>query len=60
MLVIGWTSDRTRERRWHFAVPQMTAAIALSAWFFVPHSTLSLMVVFTLIGFGSVSYLPAF
>lgn len=60
MLVIGWNSDRTRERRWHFAVPQLTAAVALSAWFFFPHSTALLIIVFTLIGFGTVSYLPAF
>ena len=27
MLLLGWNSDRTRERRWHFAVPQLTAAL---------------------------------
>src|SRR6185437_14887476 len=26
MLVMGSSSDRTRERRWHFAAPQLTAA----------------------------------
>ena len=60
MLVLGWNSDRTRERRWHFAAPQLTAAFGLAIWFFLPHSTALLMVVFTLIGFGSVAYLPAF
>ena len=60
MLVIGWNSDRTGERRWHFAVPQLTAAIGLAAWFVLPHSNAVLMIVFTLIGFGSVAYLPAF
>ncbi len=60
MLLLGWSSDRLGERRWHFAVPQLTAAIALSVWFFVPHSTALLMIVFTLIGFGTVAYLPAF
>ena len=39
MLVLGWNSDRTRERRWHFAVPQLTAAFGLAIWFFLPHST---------------------
>src|SRR5207253_1043920 len=33
MLVLGATSDRTRERRWHFAAPQLTAALGLAAWF---------------------------
>ena len=60
MLVLGASSDRTRERRWHFAAPQLTAALGLAAWFFLPHSNVTLMIVFTLIGFGSVAYLPAF
>ena len=60
MLVLGWNSDRTRERRWHFAVPQLTAAFGLAIWLFLPHSTPLLMVVFILVGFGSVAYLPAF
>src|SRR6202040_3989176 len=60
MLVLGWISDRLRERRWHFAFPQLTAALALSAWFFIPHSNLLLLAVFTLLGFGTVAYLPSF
>jgi ACS family tartrate transporter-like MFS transporter len=60
MLVLGWNSDRTRERRWHFAIPQLTAALALSAWFLAPHSNALLIGVFTLIGFGTVAYLPSF
>src|SRR6266550_6326123 len=60
MLLLGWNSDRTRERRWHFAVPQLTAALALGAWFLAPHSIALLIVVFTLIGFGTVAYLPSF
>ena len=60
MLLLGWNSDRTRERRWHFAIPQLTAALALSAWFLAPHSNALLIVVFTLIGFGTTAYLPSF
>ena len=56
MLLLGWNSDRTRERRWHFAVPQLTAALALGAWLLAPHSIALLIVVFTLIGFGTVAY----
>jgi len=44
MLLLGWNSDRTRERRWHFAVPQLTAALALGAWFLAPHSIALLIV----------------
>jgi MFS transporter, ACS family, tartrate transporter len=60
MLLLGWSSDRTRERRWHFAIPQLTAAVVLSAWFFMPHSNIMLIAVFTLVGFGTVAYLPSF
>jgi sugar phosphate permease len=60
MLLLGWNSDRTRERRWHFAIPQLIAALALSAWFFLPHSNAVLVTIFTLLGFGTVAYLPSF
>lgn len=60
MLLLGWNSDRTRERRWHFAVPQLTAAIALGAWLLLPHSSTLLVVIFTFVIFGTVAYLPSF
>jgi ACS family tartrate transporter-like MFS transporter len=60
MLLIGWNSDRTRERHWHFALPQLSAALALALWFVVPQSNAVLVVVFTVIGFGINAYLPAF
>jgi sugar phosphate permease len=60
MLLLGWSSDRLAERRWHFAVPQLTAAVAVVAWLVLPHSNELLLVVFTLIGFGTVAYLPSF
>ena len=60
MLTLGWNSDRTHERRWHFAIPQLTATLALGAWLLVPHSNALLVVVFTLIGFGTTAHLPSF
>ncbi|HEY2103700.1 MAG TPA: MFS transporter [Chthoniobacterales bacterium] len=60
MLVLGWNSDRTRERRWHFAIPQLTAALALTAWFFLPHSHVMLVTVFCFVAFGTIAYLPSF
>ncbi|HEY2713996.1 MAG TPA: MFS transporter [Chthoniobacterales bacterium] len=60
MLILGWSSDRTGERRWHFAIPQLTAALAFAVWFFLPHSNTLLVLVFTLAGFGTVAYLPSF
>jgi MFS transporter, ACS family, tartrate transporter len=60
MLVLGGSSDRTGERRWHFAIPQLTAALALGVWFFIPHSNVMLIAVFSLVAFGTVAYLPSF
>jgi MFS transporter, ACS family, tartrate transporter len=60
MLLLGWSSDRLRERRWHFAVPQLTAAAALAMWFLLPQSNLLLVAVFTLVVFGTIAYLPSF
>jgi ACS family tartrate transporter-like MFS transporter len=60
MLLLGWNSDRTHERRWHFAIPQLVAALALTLWLLVPHSNALLVAVFTLVGFGTVAYLPSF
>lgn len=60
MFLLGWSSDRSAERRRHFAIPQLTAALALSVWFVLPHFNAILVAVFTFIGFGTVAYLPAF
>jgi ACS family tartrate transporter-like MFS transporter len=60
ILLLGWNSDRTRERRWHFAVPQLTSALALTAWFFLPPSNAMLVAVFSLVVFGTIAHLPAF
>jgi len=60
MLVLGWNSDRTRERRWHFAIPQLISAAALGAWFFLPPSNAMLVAVFSLVVFGTIAYLPSF
>ena len=49
-----------RERRWHFAVPQIVAALALVAWFFLPHSNALLVLLCSIIGMGTVAYFPAF
>ncbi|MGI8821066.1 MAG: MFS transporter [Chthoniobacterales bacterium] len=60
MLLLGWNSDRVRERRWHFAIPQLTAALSLAVWFILPHSNVLLIAVFAFVVFGTVAYLPSF
>src|SRR4051812_18462989 len=60
LLLLGWSSDHFRERRWHFAVPQLTAAVALGLWLFLPHSNTLLIVLFSLVVFGTIAYLASF
>ena len=49
-----------RERRWHFAVPQLAAAAALGAWFVFPHSNALLVALCCVIASGTIAYFPAF
>ena len=58
--LLGWSSDRAGERRWHFAISQLTAAAALGAWFLLPHSNALLVILFALVASGTVAYLPIF
>ncbi|HUE41308.1 MAG TPA: MFS transporter [Chthoniobacterales bacterium] len=60
LLVAGWSSDRMRERRWHFAIPQLAAALALAAWFVFPHSNALLVVLSSIIACGTIAHFPAF
>jgi len=60
LLITGWSSDRMRERRWHFAVPQLAAAVALGAWFVLPHSNALLVIVCSVVAAGTIAYFPAF
>jgi MFS transporter, ACS family, tartrate transporter len=57
---IGWSSDRTHERRWHASLPIVFGAIALA---FAPATEGRLwltVVLFTLAMTGLKAYLPAF
>lgn len=60
LLLLGWSSDHFRERRWHFAIPQLTAAAALALWFVLPHSNTLLIILFSLVVFGTIAYLASF
>jgi ACS family tartrate transporter-like MFS transporter len=59
MLVNGWHSDKTGERRWHSAVPQFMAAIALFGLIALPVSTGMLVTLFSLLC-ACHSFLPVF
>jgi MFS transporter, ACS family, tartrate transporter len=59
MLLNGWHSDKTHERRWHAAMPQFIAALALLGLITLPASTRTSLVLFSLLIAGY-SYLPVF
>jgi ACS family tartrate transporter-like MFS transporter len=59
MLLNGWHSDKTHERRWHAAVPQFVAAIALVGLLTLQASTWVLLILFTLL-VSAYSFLPVF
>jgi ACS family tartrate transporter-like MFS transporter len=60
MLINGWHSDRSRERRWHCAVPLFVGATALLAFISLPGSTALTVVLFMLICSAWCAFLPAF
>ncbi|PWU07154.1 MAG: MFS transporter, partial [Terriglobia bacterium] len=49
MLICGWHSDRSGERRWHTAIPRFTGAVALAA---VAAATLNLPATLVLFAIG--------
>jgi ACS family tartrate transporter-like MFS transporter len=60
MLVIGYSSDRTKERRFHAAIPILIGAIGL-ALTLIRHQPLTTMIIlFTVTSIGTKAYLPAF
>lgn len=59
MQMNGWHSDKSRERRWHSAVPLFVAAVALLVLISQPRSTTLSLLSFTFLC-TSFAYLPAF
>lgn len=60
MQIVGWSSDRTRERRWHTAVPMMVAALGLFLAALVQKSAPMTVAALCLAAIGINSYLPGF
>jgi ACS family tartrate transporter-like MFS transporter len=58
MQLNGWHSDKTRERRWHTAVPAFLIAAGLLGLIVQPRSVPLSLLLFTMVGMGS-AYLPA-
>jgi len=59
MLINGWHSDKTRERRWHSAVPQFIAATALFGLITLPASTPTSVTLFAMLCITH-AFLPPF
>jgi MFS transporter, ACS family, tartrate transporter len=60
MLLNGWHSDKTGERRWHAAIPLMIAGLMFGLSILARHDV-PLAILFLLLGSGSMyAYYPAF
>ena len=55
MLLCGWHSDRTTERRWHTAIPQFSAAAALAAATFLTTNVPIALVLFAIASAGIIA-----
>jgi D-galactonate transporter len=60
MVLVSRSADRTRERRWHVAVPAFAGALGLVLSVLWAHSTLLAMISLTLATMGILTTLPLF
>ena len=59
-LFVGWNSDRTKERRFHAAIPILLAAIGLGLALIRGLPLPVMILLFTVVALGLKAYLPAF
>ncbi len=60
MLLVGWSSDRTNERRWHTALPMIAASVGLLLSVAVQSSVLFAVATFCLAVAGLHAHFPGF
>jgi ACS family tartrate transporter-like MFS transporter len=60
MLFVGWSSDRTQERRWHTAFPMILAGTGLALAVVFQDVPLLMISMFSLAAAGMYGYFPAF
>lgn len=60
MLLNGWHSDRTRERRWHTALPLFVGAACLLAALFTGGHLLVAFALMVIVGACTTAFLPSF
>ena len=60
IIVMGWHSDKTGERRWHTSLSMMTASLGLLLSVFAGDFTALAIAMFCLAAAGTAGYLPGF
>ena len=60
VLVMGWSSDKTRERRWHTALPMMVGSLGLLLSVLMGNHIALAVSMFSLAAAGMYGYLPGF
>lgn len=60
ILIIGYSSDRTKERRFHTAIPILLGAIGLALTLIRNQPLVIIIGLFTVTSIGTKAYLPAF
>jgi D-galactonate transporter len=60
ILFVGWSSDRTKERRWHTALSMIVASIGLLLSVVAQDQAALAVLMFCVAGAGMYSYLPGF
>jgi D-galactonate transporter len=60
ILLIGWSSDRTRERRWHTALSMIAASVGLLLSVVAQDQTALAVLMFCFAAAGMYGYLPGF
>jgi len=60
MLLLGWSSDRTKERRWHTALPMIVAGTGLALAVLSQNVPILMIAMFCLAAAGMYGYFPAF
>lgn len=60
MIVVGRSSDRFKERRWHLAIPAIIGAIGLAISIIYSHNTTGALIAMTVAAMGILTCIPQF
>lgn len=60
ILLVGWSSDRTKERRWHTALPMFVAGVGLALVVVSQNVPFMVISMFCVAAAGMYGYIPAF